>query len=229
MSGVRSLQGPADSTARMLSFGEVACADILHAHDCDDKRHTFLSLVDVGLYSPSANEHEGDDLAVDIEGEAEDQDHDMIDEDGDGILDLPPGHHEGEPPGDGAAKRGWPTSRMKRKTPREDVEWSVADNHMAYSIMLMRKHLTRRGLEKQQEKELRWDEIPEEFQQKFRDAEGKQWQEHLHFDALQPLDDAESEYVKKNVSPTRVLRSRWAYKDKKLVEAEATRTSRVAV
>ena len=33
---------------RMLSFGEVVCADILYAHDCEDKRHSFLSLVDVG-------------------------------------------------------------------------------------------------------------------------------------------------------------------------------------
>ena len=33
---------------RMLSFGEIVCADILYAHDCEDKRHTFLSLVDVG-------------------------------------------------------------------------------------------------------------------------------------------------------------------------------------
>ena len=36
------------SLPRMLSFGEVVCADILYAHDCEDKRHTFLSLVDVG-------------------------------------------------------------------------------------------------------------------------------------------------------------------------------------
>ena len=80
--------------------------------------------------------------------------------------------------------------------------------------MLMRRHLTRRGLEKRQEKELRWDEIPPQFQQKFRDAEGKQWAEHLQFDALEPLDDIAAEHVKNNVPKERVLRSRWAYKDK---------------
>ena len=36
------------SLPRMLSFGEVVCADILYAHDCDDKKHVFLSMVDVG-------------------------------------------------------------------------------------------------------------------------------------------------------------------------------------
>ena len=80
--------------------------------------------------------------------------------------------------------------------------------------MLMRRHLTRRGLEKRQEKELKWSEIPPQFQQKFRDAEGKQWREHLHFDALEPLNDADTEFVKNNIASERVLRSRWAYKDK---------------
>ena len=80
--------------------------------------------------------------------------------------------------------------------------------------MLMRRHLTKRGLEKRQEKELRWDEIPPQFQQKFREAEEKQWSEHLHFDALEPLDDAATDFIKNNVPKERVLRSRWAYKDK---------------
>ena len=61
---------------------------------------------------------------------------------------------------------------------------------------------------------MRWDEIPPQFQQKFREAEAKQWSEHLHFDALEPLDDAATEYVKNNLPKERVLRSRWAYKDK---------------
>ena len=36
------------SLPRMLNFGEIVCADILYAHDCDDKKHAFLSLVKVG-------------------------------------------------------------------------------------------------------------------------------------------------------------------------------------
>ena len=91
---------------------------------------------------------------------------------------------------EGDQKRGWPASRMKRKTPPQG------------------------GLEKRQEKELRWDEIPPQFQQKFREAEEKQWREHLHFDALEPLDDAATDFVKNNISKDPALRSRWAYKDK---------------
>ena len=103
---------------------------------------------------------------------------------------------------------------MKRKTPPEDVDCKGPDNFLSYSVMLMRRHLTRRGLEKRQEKELRWDEIPQQFQQKFREAEEKQWREHLQFDALEPLDDAATEHVKSSIPKERVLRSRWAYKDK---------------
>ena len=36
------------SMPRMLTFGEIVAADILYAHDCNDNRHVFLSLVDVG-------------------------------------------------------------------------------------------------------------------------------------------------------------------------------------
>ena len=182
-----------------------------------DDEHGDGGADDLGtLCSPSDNP-EGD---IDIEG-IEDRGHGKsedepcaVDEEGDELLEPlfgqgEEGGRDQEPP-----KRGWPTSRMKRKTPPEDVAWKDEDNSLAYSAMLMRRHLTRRGLEKRQEKELRWDEIPEQFQQKFREAECKQWREHLHYDALEPLNDTESEYVKKNVAAQRVLRSRWAYKDK---------------
>ena len=36
----------------------------------------------------------------------------------------------------------------------------------------------------------------------------------MHFDALEPLNDADTEFVKNNVPKELVLRSRWAYKDK---------------
>ena len=181
--------------------------------DLDDDGGDGLD--DVGsLYSPSENEAENKDIEIDGEGEIDKDGEGIFVDDDDGDLRLLPDQPGDDPPEEDGGKRGWPSSRMKRKTPPEDVEWMQADNHLTYSIMLMKKHLTRRGLEKRQEKELRWSEIPVEFQQKFRDAEGKQWEEHLHFDALRLLDDIETEYVKKNVSPRRVLRSRWAYKDK---------------
>ena len=127
------------------------------------------------------------------------------------------------------SKRGWPASRMKRKTPPGDVEWRDNDSYLTYSVMLMRRHLTRRGLEKRQEKELRWSEIPPQFQEKFREAEGKQWREHLHFDALEPLNDIDSKYIKNNVPSERVLRLSLGVQGQKLVEEATRRASRVEV
>ncbi|CAE7554203.1 GIP, partial [Symbiodinium pilosum] len=108
-----------------------------------------------------------------------------------------------------------PRRRMKRKTPPETVEWdaNLATN-TSEVMMMMRRKLTRRGLEKRQEKELKWTEIPGEYRQKFRDAEEKQWREHLHFDALEPLDDTQTAWVRANIGAERVLGARWAYKDK---------------
>ena len=61
---------------------------------------------------------------------------------------------------------------------------------------------------------MRWTEIPEHVRQQFRDAERTQWLEHLAFDALEPLSPEASAKVKAEVAPERILRCRWAYKDK---------------
>ena len=181
--------------------------DCLLSQDPDDG-HMYIDGEedDLGtLYSPSDNPVDGgDDLELDDE-EANKEDIGDYERDGDGDAVFEPETEK---------TREWPSRRMKRKTPPEDVEWNAAENHLTYSVMAMRRQLTRRGLEKRQEKELRWDEIPREFQQKFRDAEAKQWQEHLAFDALEPLGDDETDFVKNNIGGERILRSRWAYKDK---------------
>ena len=101
-----------------------------------------------------------------------------------------------------------PTRRLKRKTAVADLD---GDQHEA---MMTKTQLTTRGLEKRKEKELRWAEIPAEVHQKFRDAEVTQWKEHLDYDALQPLSLDESCEVRKRVPADRILRSRWAYRDK---------------
>ncbi|CAE7340119.1 unnamed protein product, partial [Symbiodinium sp. CCMP2456] len=101
-----------------------------------------------------------------------------------------------------------PQRRLKRKT--NPSEAGQRDNE----IWMLRSDLTRRGVEKRKEKELKWSEIPEEAHQKFREAEEVQWREHLSYDALQPLTLEESNAVRARVPPDRILRSRWAYKDK---------------
>ena len=138
------------------------------------------------------------------------------DEEGDAIfLDQDEAEHPVELDDHHDRRDEHPRRRMKRKTPPDTVEWdaNLAAN-TSEVMMMMRRKLTRRGLEKPQEKELKWTEIPGEYRQKFRDAEEKQWREHLHFDALEPLDDAQTAWVRANIGAERVLGARWAYKDK---------------
>ncbi|OLP92925.1 Copia protein [Symbiodinium microadriaticum] len=60
----------------------------------------------------------------------------------------------------------------------------------------------------------KWSEIPDDVKEKFRDAERVQWEEHLSYDALEPLSTEESDAVRARIPGERILRSRWAYKDK---------------
>ena len=103
-----------------------------------------------------------------------------------------------------------PRRRLKRKTRPEAL---TVDNNIG-EVMLTRKELTKRGQAKRQEKELLWKEIPDHAKEKFKQAEQAQWDEHLSFDALQPLDTETSNRVKATYSEERILRCRWAYKDK---------------
>ncbi|CAE7540486.1 RE2 [Symbiodinium natans] len=100
-----------------------------------------------------------------------------------------------------------PMRRLKRKTNPSLLEGP-------HEAMITRKELTRRGHAKRQEKELRWAEIPEFAREKFKAAEKVQWDEHLSFDALEPLDTKATQQVLDSVDHSRILRCRWAYKDK---------------
>ena len=123
-----------------------------------------------------------------------------------------------------------PRRRMKRKTPPETVEWdaNLATN-TSEVMMMMRRKLTRRWLEKRQEKELNWSEIPGEYRQKFRDAEEKQRREHLHFDALEPLDDEQTAWVRANIGAERVLGASMGLQGQKLVAQVSGGASRAEV
>ena len=118
----------------------------------------------------------------------------------------------------------WPKCRLKRKTPVSDVDWDATENLVTFEIMTMRRQLTRRGLEKRQEKELRWSEISPELHGKFREAESKQWFKHIEYDALEPLDEDQTAKVLASTAKKRVLRSRWAYRDKNWVSDKPRRT-----
>ncbi|CAE7689238.1 unnamed protein product [Symbiodinium sp. CCMP2592] len=64
----------------------------------------------------------------------------------------------------------------------------------------------------------------EKFQKKpdlFKEAERKQWLEHVDYDALEAMSVEESDRVRATVPPSRILRSRWAYKDKNWAARQA--------
>ena len=117
----------------------------------------------------------------------------------------------GEDPGPEAHPALPPLRRLKRKTRPPD---STDEGNDTNEVHFTKKELTQRGVEKRQEKELRWAEIPVEARAQFKEAEETQWKEHLSFDALEPLSISESIEVRRRVDPGRILRSRWAYKDK---------------
>jgi hypothetical protein len=79
---------------------------------------------------------------------------------------------------------------------------------------MVKRCISEKGKEKQLEKELPWGLIPPDEKEMYREAELKQWQEHVEFGAVRPLSLSESEEVRRRVSPDRILRSRFAYKDK---------------
>lgn len=82
------------------------------------------------------------------------------------------------------------------------------------SVFMMKRCVSAKGREKQLEKELPWGMIPQDERHLFRQAEATQWKEHVDFGAVRPLSVEESRQVLATVSPERILRSRFAYKDK---------------
>lgn len=81
--------------------------------------------------------------------------------------------------------------------------------------VLMVKHaISERGREKQLEKEIPWQLIPPEERDLYREAELKQWKEHVDYGAVRALSVEESQETMKRVDPSRILTSRYLYRDK---------------
>ena len=68
------------------------------------------------------------------------------------------------------------------------------------------------------EKEIPWALIPGEEKELFKEAEAKQWDEHIQFGAVRPLSVEESAQVEKEVGKERILPARFLYRDKNLAK-----------
>ena len=82
------------------------------------------------------------------------------------------------------------------------------------SANMMVHRASEKGREKQREKELKWHEIPPHEQHLYVGAEELQWNEHVKYEAVRALSLEESARVRQEVPHSRILRSRFAYKDK---------------
>ncbi|CAE7827512.1 GIP, partial [Symbiodinium sp. CCMP2456] len=83
-----------------------------------------------------------------------------------------------------------------------------------HSVHMMKRCQTDRALEKALEKEIPWKLVPESEHEAFRSAEDKQIREHLDHKALVPLSIEESQRIQNEIDPSRILNSRFAYRDK---------------
>ena len=84
----------------------------------------------------------------------------------------------------------------------------------AHQPFYVKKILSEKGKEKQLDKELPWGMIPPDERPDYEEAELKQWQEHLQFEAVRPLSVGENLEVERTVSPDRILNCRFLYRDK---------------
>ncbi|CAE7294300.1 GIP [Symbiodinium sp. CCMP2592] len=141
----------------------------------------------------------------------EEPEHDavMLDGDGDHHMEQP------DPPDPATASTTPPAFRIKRKTR------PVNEDKQADEVMMLKRAMTTRGQAKRQEKELKWSEIPESARENFKNAERTQWEEHISYDALEPLSLQESRKIRATVDASRILPCRWAYRDKNWAARQA--------
>ncbi|CAE7358519.1 RE1, partial [Symbiodinium microadriaticum] len=86
---------------------------------------------------------------------------------------------------------------------------------------MMVHRASEKGREKQREKELKWHEIPPQEQSLYVSAEKQQWDEHVKYEAVRALSLEESARVRREVPSSRILRSRFAYRDKNYSKRKA--------
>ena len=108
-------------------------------------------------------------------------------------------------------------SSLPRPSPSNHPPPSKRQRHKGPGVQsanMLKKCHTTRCPEKQYEKEVPWSMIPPEQHAAFREAEKKQYFEHIDHQALSPLTIEESAAVRDRVDLSRILGSRFAYKDK---------------
>ena len=108
-----------------------------------------------------------------------------------------------------------PARRMKQKGSVEMVPRELAsESPQLNEAMIANDERVPRALQKQADKELKWEQIPNEEKPLYHEAEQKQWKEHIKYGAVRVLSREEASEVRARVRKERILRARFAYRDK---------------
>ena len=115
-----------------------------------------------------------------------------------------------------------PEKRMKTKGPAAMVDFEVEKDETMDpgqpSEALAVHHRVPKALQKQKDKEIPWNQIPEEEKPLYLEAEGTQWDQHEKYGAVRVLGQQETAEVRARVPPQRILKSRFAYRDKNVAK-----------
>ena len=116
-------------------------------------------------------------------------------------------------PGPVQAGRPHPSEQVEQEQPApddRDVEDLLEDSFQTFVV----ERRQPRSVIKQQDKEVKWDDIPEDEKPLYIEAERKQWAEHLHYEAVRVHLPEDAEVLRAKVPPDRILKARFAYRDK---------------
>jgi hypothetical protein len=155
-----------------------------------------------------------DDDIIDQDYEEEDQKEEMEWEPGDEEIEQELAmeeDHPNDPVAQAQRREREIEAHVRRRQALDDLPISLKKPR---KVFMMKHAISEKGKEKQLEKEIPWQLIPPDERQLYREAEQKQWDEHLQFGAVKPLSLAESEEVFQRIKPDRVLNSRFIYRDK---------------
>ena len=111
------------------------------------------------------------------------------------------------------------TVRMKKRASSPSGEAQASRPNPGNSVtevdeaLVVEKRVPR-SIIKQNDKEIKWEDIPPIERELYHEAEAKQWKEHLHYEAVRVHPPEDAALLRQKVPRERILRARFAYRDK---------------
>ena len=111
------------------------------------------------------------------------------------------------------------TMRMKKRASSPSGEAQASRPNPGNSVTEVDEALVvekgvPRSIIKQNDKEIKWEDIPPIERELYHEAEAKQWKEHLHYEAVRVHPPEDAALLRQKVPRERILRARFAYRDK---------------